>query len=133
MLGAGGSSGAGRGGSDRRQRIGRLGEKHAAALFTARGGVVLAQNWHHRNGELDLVILDAAGRLRFVEVKARTGTRFGTAAEAVTGSKQHKIRELATAWLTENPTRWREVHFDVVAVDLSDESNPRLELLEDVM
>ena len=121
------------GGVDPRRRTGRLGEEHAAGLMQARGGVVISRNWRCRAGELDLVVLDAAGRLRFVEVRARTGTGFGTPAESVTPDKQRRLRRLAAHWLSENPGRWRQVCFDVVGVDLADPTRPRLELFEDVL
>lgn len=120
-------------GVDPRRRTGRLGEGHAAGLMQARGGVVISRNWRCRAGELDLVVLDAAGRLRFVEVRARTGTGFGTPAESVTPDKQRRLRRLAAHWLSENPGRWRQVCFDVVGVDLADPTRPRLELFEDVL
>ena len=121
------------GGVDPRRRTGRLGEDHAAGLMEARGGVVISRNWRCRAGELDLVVLDAAGRLRFVEVRARTSTRFGTPAESVTAEKRRRLRRLAAHWLSENPGRWRQVCFDVVGVDLADPTRPRLELFEDVL
>lgn len=127
-----GSRGAG-GGVDPRRQTGRLGEDHAAGFMEARGGVVISRNWRCRAGELDLVVLDAAGRLRFVEVRARTGTGFGTPAESVTPDKQRRLRRLAAHWLSENPGRWRQVCFDVVGVDLADPTRPRLELFEDVL
>ena len=120
-------------GVDPRRRTGRLGEEHAAGSMQARGGVVISRNWRCRAGELDLVVLDAAGRLRFVEVRARTGTGFGTPAESVTPDKQRRLRRLAAHWLSENPGRWRQVCFDVVGVDLADPTRPRLELFEDVL
>jgi putative endonuclease len=60
----------------------------------------------------------------FCEVKARTGSRFGPPAEAVTPQKQARIRRLAVRWLREHPagtsrTR-RELRFDVAAI-LGDE------------
>ena len=82
-------------------------------------------------GRLDLVVLDAAGRLRFV-VRARTGAGFGTPAESVTGQKLHRFRQ-RSAWLAANPSGSRQVCFDVVGVDLSNPDRPRLELFEDVM
>ncbi|AWH92265.1 YraN family protein [Dietzia lutea] len=122
-----------RGGEDPRRRTGRIGEEHAAVLLEARGAVVISRNWRCPVGELDLVVLDPAGRLRFVEVRARTGTGYGSPAESVTGKKRRRLRLLATHWLAEHPGRWRQVCFDVVGVDLADPSRPRLELFEDVM
>ena len=118
---------------DRRQQIGRAGEKHAESLLRSRGAEVLARNWRCAAGELDLVVLDAAGRLRFVEVRTRTGPGFGTPAESVTPAKQHQVRMVAKYWLAANPGGWRQVCFNVVGVDLSESDRPRLELFEDVM
>lgn len=122
-----------RGRPDRRQEIGRAGEEHAESLLRSRGAVVLSRNWRCAEGELDLVVLDAAGRLRFVEVRTRTGTGFGTPAESVTGQKLHRFRQAARRWLAANPSGSRQVCFDVVGVDLSNPDRPRLELFEDVM
>ena len=134
MTGDGAVPGAANGsGVDPRRRTGELGEQHAAGLMQARGGVVISRNWRCRSGELDLVVLDSAGRLRFVEVRARTGAGYGTPAESVTPDKQRRLRRLAGHWLAENPGRWRQVCFDVVGVDLSDPTRPRLELFEDVL
>ena len=58
-------------GGDGRRRTGAIGEAHAAGLIEARGGAVISRNWRSRTGELDLVALDAAGRLRFVEVRVQ--------------------------------------------------------------
>jgi putative endonuclease len=91
---------------------------------------VLDRNWRRREGELDLVV--RRGRvLVFCEVKARSGTSFGMPAEAVSLSKQARIRRLAARWLAEHRdlrTRGRgpaQIRFDVAAI-LQD----RLEMLE---
>ena len=53
----------------------------------------------------------------FCEVKARTTDAFGVPAEAVTRTKQARIRRLAARWLEEAaPVRAREIRFDVVSV-----------------
>ena len=124
---------AGARGEDPRRQTGRIGEEHAAGLVRARGGVVISRNWRTRTGELDLVVLDSAGRLRFIEVRTRTGTGFGTPAESITATKLRRLRALAHEWLAAHPGGWRQVCFDVIGVDLADPSRPRLELFEDVL
>lgn len=76
----------------------------------------MARNWRCRDGELDLIVRD--GRLYvFVEVKNRSGTAFGLPAEAVTRTKQARIRRLAARWLEHDaPTRARAIRFDVVSI-----------------
>lgn len=118
---------------DRRREVGQAGEDHAQSFLLSRGAVVLSRNWHCAEGELDLVVLDAAGRLRFVEVRTRTGSSFGSPAESVNGAKLRRLRLVARHWLAAHRVGHRQVCFDVVGVDLSDEDRPRLELFEDVI
>ena len=133
MVGQSESGRATRGRPDRRHDVGRAGEDHAESLLRSRGAEVLSRNWRCVDGELDLVVLDAMGRLRFVEVRTRTGNSCGTPAESVTAQKLHRFRQAARRWLAAHHTGWREVGFDVVGVDLSDPARPRLELIEDVI
>ncbi len=102
--------------ADARRRLGRSGEAAVAEWYEARGYAVLARNWRCRDGELDLV--GAQGRqIVFCEVKSRSSELFGTPAEAVTRSKQMRIRRLAARWLEdEAPARPRAIRFDVASV-----------------
>jgi putative endonuclease len=86
---------------------------------------VVARNWRCRDGELDLVVRQ--GRVYvFCEVKARTTDVFGAPVEAITRTKQARIRRLAARWLDEAaPVRPREIRFDVASMLGSD-----LEILE---
>jgi putative endonuclease len=91
----------------------------------ARGYVVVARNWRCRDGELDLILRQ--GRVYvFCEVKARTTDVFGAPVEAITRTKQARIRRLAARWLEEAaPVRPREIRFDVASM-----LGPDLEILE---
>ena len=67
-------------------------ERRAARWYRLRGWRILGANvWAGRN-EIDLVA--RRGRqLRFVEVKEKTGPRFGDPAEMVTEEKQRRVRQ----------------------------------------
>jgi putative endonuclease len=95
--------------------LGRFGEELATRHLVASGAEILDRNWRCREGELDIVALDA-GTLVFCEVKTRTGTRFGTPAEAVGPRKAARIRLLATRWLAAHPRSRGPLRFDVLAV-----------------
>lgn len=99
-------------------RRGRSGEAHARAWLEGRGYVTVDANWRCPAGELDLVMLDS-DELVFVEVKTRTGERFGRAAEAVTPAKQRKLLATASWFASEHPEHedriWR---IDIVAVTI---------------
>lgn len=102
--------------TDRRLRLGRSGEDAAAEWYRNAGYTVLDRNWRCDRGELDLVV-GCRGVVAFVEVKARSSSRFGTGAEAVDHRKQRRVRAVATAWLRSNGGGWDEIRFDVVDVD----------------
>ena len=114
-----------------RDRIARgaRGEAMAAAYLEERGYRILARNLRTQRGELDLVALDGAA-LVFVEVRTRTGTRFGSPEESVDRRKQRRLVRAAAAALAER--RWprhARVRFDVVAVILG--PSPAVRLVRD--
>lgn len=95
--------------------LGAAGEERAAAWYEARGYRVLHRNWRCREGELDLVV--RRGReLVFVEVKTRRTDRFGIPAEAITLTKQRRLRTLASRYLADTHERAGSLRFDVVSI-----------------
>ena len=86
---------------------------------------MVARNWRSKQGEIDLVAR-RDGLLVFCEVKTRTSTAFGEPFEAVTRSKQMRLRRLAAEWLRAGAGGRRyELRFDVASV-----RGPSLEVLE---
>jgi putative endonuclease len=86
-----------------------------ARWYEARGYEVLARNWRVREGELDLVVA-RDDVVVFCEVKSRSGDTFGPPFEAVTATKQVRLRRLALRWLQECGRSWPAVRFDVASV-----------------
>jgi putative endonuclease len=102
---------------DHRIALGRAGEDRAADWYVARGYRILERNWRSKVGELDLIC--ARGDVVvFCEVKTRRSDRLGGPAEAVTRSKQRRLRRLAAEYL--RSSTWvcgpRDVRFDIVAI-----------------
>lgn len=95
--------------------IGRAGEEAAARYLTALGYRVVERNVRFRIGEIDLVAEEGES-LVFVEVKTRTGSGFGEAAEAVTVHKQRQLVRLAEVYLAGRDWQSRLCRFDVVTV-----------------
>ena len=87
--------------TQQRRALGVSGEDLAAAWYLDRGYAVLARNWRCREGELDLIVRNGR-ELVFCEVKARTTDAFGVPAEAVSATKQARIRRLAARWLRDD-------------------------------
>ncbi|WP_245672882.1 YraN family protein [Aldersonia kunmingensis] len=110
--------------------LGARGEDLAAEFLEECGLRIVCRNWRCRYGELDLIARDGPV-VAFVEVKTRSGTGFGSPAEAVTFSKQARIRRLAGLWLTEQ-SGWVDVRFDVVSVLLGKGADPVIEHLRAV-
>lgn len=125
-------------GSDRRpgrQRAhtrarGAAGEALAARHLEQQGLRIVARNVHLRFAELDLVALDGAA-LVIVEVRLRTGSGFGSAAESVDARKQRRIVRAAAELIARGGLpRFSRVRFDVVAIDAATHP-PRLTHIRD--
>jgi putative endonuclease len=98
-----------------KDELGRHGEDVAVEFLQRRGLVVLDRNWRCREGELDVVAVQAQ-RLVVCEVKTRSCARFGEPAEAVTPRKVLRVRRATQAWLAARGVPWCEIRFDVVSV-----------------
>lgn len=103
-------------GSDDRRPLGARVERAVAERLARDGWTILARNWRHRLGELDIVALDGDA-LVVVEVRSRRGVRFGTPEESVDGRKRARLAALAEAYVAQSawPGPWR---IDVVAVNV---------------
>lgn len=99
--------------NDKRTWLG--GEAIAKEYLQKCGLKILQTNYKTNFGEIDIIARDG-DYFVFVEVKARATLKFGRPAEAVTKTKQHKLRQLATAYLTSKKLFPSLMRFDVVEV-----------------
>jgi putative endonuclease len=96
---------------------GQQAERRAVRHYRLRGYRILGVNVWTAGYELDLIVRRGR-RLVFCEVKSKSGTRYGSAAEMVDREKQRRLFRAAEAWLVRNPNlRGLRISFDVVAVD----------------
>jgi len=114
---------------DPRRALGATGEELASAWYVERGYKVLDRNWRCREGELDLV-LGTSAVVVFCEVKTRRTAAFGAPFEAVTSTKQRRLRVLAALWLDEHPQRGADLRFDVASVYAPRDGAPRIEVIQ---
>ena len=98
-----------------RWEAGRHGEKVAARLLQRSGLKILARNYRHRRGELDLVARHGR-ELVMVEVKSRHPRAWLAPEASVTWGKQRRIIRAANAYLRELRCRPPPVRFDIVEV-----------------
>jgi putative endonuclease len=91
-------------------------EQRARRHYRLRFYRILGANVWIGGYELDLVVRRGR-RLAFVEVKSKSGGRFGDPLEMVGAEKQRRIRQAAEAWLAAHPElAGLEASFEVVAV-----------------
>jgi len=100
------------------QARGQLAEERAAVWLAAQGLKILARNVRCRGGELDLICLEG-GTVVFVEVRLRTNSRFGCAAESITAKKRRRIFFAAKWWLIGAGRMYQDwpCRFDAVLFD----------------
>lgn len=93
-----------------------------AAKFLQRQGLMpVAQNYHSRFGEIDLIMQDGCA-LVFIEVRLRSSEDYGGAAESIDRHKQHRLIRTAQHYLAQLG-RIPPCRFDVVLMDDADGRN----------
>jgi putative endonuclease len=106
--------------------IGGRGEDIAAAFLQGLGYAILTRNYRKRFGEIDIVA-EEGDTLVFVEVKTRSSVAFGSPLEAVDARKQRRMARAALDYLSSRKQHSRPARFDVVAVHLPTQGQPRIE------
>ena len=112
------------------KQTGGKGELEAKKLLGRKGYEILEMNWGNKWGEVDLICLDigfpqgdSKARLRgndgvvvFVEVKAKTGDRYGAPWQMVNRRKLERVRRMGGLYLTEKGWQEKACRIDVVGV-----------------
>ena len=101
--------------TDPRRRLGAYGEELAARYLSELGWRIIARNWRCEHGEVDIVARDG-GDLVVVEVKTRSGVRFGEPVDAVGWAKALRLRRLALAAARELEPERCGLRVDVIGV-----------------
>ena len=89
-------------------------EDLCAELLRASGMRLLERNWRCRHGEIDL-IAEEDGTVVFAEVRQRSSTGFGGAAESITSAKRDRLLAAARLYLSLRPEAL--CRFDVFLVE----------------
>ncbi len=95
--------------------IGKVGEDLAVKYLKKKHYEIITRNYTNEYGEID-IIAAYDGYLIFVEVKTRSGTGFGTPAEAVDAHKIKKISQTASGYIQFKRLYDYPVRFDVVEI-----------------
>ncbi len=104
------------------QTRGQMAEDLAAHHLETQGLRIIARNVRCRGGEVDLICLERSSVVVFVEVRLRTNTRFGGAAESITPAKQRRVLLAARWWLNGAGRRFQlaACRFDAVLLPALD-------------
>jgi putative endonuclease len=111
-----------------RQAFGELGERIAERWLRRRGWRVIQRRFRSGHRDIDLVV-QQAGLVAFVEVKARKGERFGDPVYAVNWRKQKELGRSARVWISRHGRVDEAYRFDVIGV-LVDGTNVRVRHVE---
>lgn len=98
------------------REAGNEAETLAAQALEAAGYHVITRNYSCRVGEID-IIAQKDECICFVEVKYRNPRGFGTAIDAITSSKMHKILMTAKNYLYETGNSDADYRIDAVVID----------------
>ena len=104
------------------------GEFLAARFLEQRGLRIIARNYRCRRGEVDLVAREK-DTLVFVEVRWRSGNRFGGAAESIDARKQRRLVAAARHYLAVFRVTLA-CRFDAILI--GEEAGETLEWLRDI-
>ena len=95
-------------------------EKIAATFLVNHGLKLIAQNYHCKYGEIDLVMKDAK-TLVFIEVRLRSNSQFGSAGASITAQKQQKLILTAQHYLQNHGDC--QCRFDAILMDKADSNH----------
>jgi len=110
--------------------LGRRAEAAVARHLDTTGWRILATNWRFRHKEIDLVAR-RGDLIAFIEVKCRSGSRFGSPADAVTLSKRRDLAAAAHAWISRNRPACTAFRFDLCSVTVGPDGRLQIEHVED--
>lgn len=99
--------------------IGKKGEDLAALFLKKKGYKIIERNFRKSYGEIDIIAVKD-NILVFIEVKTRTGGKFGTPLEAITSWKLKPLVKAAQFYSMLHPELPNELRIDAISVILNE-------------
>lgn len=94
--------------------LGKKGEDKAVLHLTQTGYRILHRNWSSEKLEIDIIALKD-DIVVFIEVKARSTSKYGWPEEAITKAKAKNLIEAAELYL-EDQNLENEIRFDIISL-----------------
>jgi putative endonuclease len=110
-------------------KLGDLGEEMATAYLLKKSYKILARNYLHLKGEID-IIARTGNTIVIVEVKTRSTPDFGNPQDFLKPAQIKRLVETAHHFIEELGEEDVEVRFDIVAI-IKNKSGIKVEHLED--
>ena len=98
-----------------RKDLGEKAESLAVEFLEKLGYRIVCRNYRCLLGEVDLIALHKRV-IVFVEVRSRSGEKFGSPLESVGHKKQRQVARVALNFLSEKRLHGRDARFDVVGI-----------------
>ncbi|WP_132054062.1 YraN family protein [Pseudocnuella soli] len=111
-------------------QLGKEGEQLAADYLLQNGFAITHRNWRHGQWEIDIIAM-RHGVLHFVEVKYRTGNKYGHPEQSVTKQKFRFLQRAAEQYLYLNP-QFKKIRFDILSINTVPGAAPEFFFIEDV-
>jgi putative endonuclease len=118
--------------------LGSQGEYLAVQHLRKQGLKILASNYRCPSGEADIVALDESTRsslgsetIVFIEVKTRSSDQFLPPQSAVNDDKRMRMKKVANYYLATHDTAGLHRRFDIVAITIPKDQDPRIEHISD--
>lgn len=110
-------------------KIGTLGENTTVKYLKKNGYKIIDRNYSCRFGEIDIIARQNE-YIAFVEVKARGKDALFSPIQAVTFSKQKKIKYTAELYLSENDLNNLQPRFDVAEIFVNNNKVDKINYIE---
>jgi putative endonuclease len=95
--------------------LGRTGESKAASWLLENNYEILARNFYSKSGEIDIIARSKTTDIHFIEVKTYTKSYLHPL-EAITKTKQRKIKKTAAYYLLKNKLNNSPCQFDAITI-----------------
>jgi putative endonuclease len=109
--------------------LGKWGESIAAKFLEEKGYHIVARDWKDNHKDIDIVAIDT-DTLVFVEVKTRRNDYFLQPEQAVNGKKIKNITLAANKFVKMHQIDL-QIRFDIISIVGTDESNCKINHIED--
>lgn len=108
---------------DKKQKIGKLGEKVVRKYLLENNYTIIEKNYKCKYGEIDIIAYDNSNKeLVFIEIKTRSTEKFGKGIESIDIRKQKHIYKSAEYYLYIKKQQQSNMRIDAIEVFVTQNS-----------